>query len=68
MPFTDNDLKEWKKTLSGLAISIEIERKEFESILARLEAAEAVINNSNGQEGWWDVQKELEVWRKSKGE
>ena len=70
MAFTDDDLKRLKEQHEDYkrqGITSVYTYHDILALIARLEAAEAMINNSRGLEGWWDVEKELEAWRKSAG-
>lgn len=67
--FTDDDLKRWRKELAdGFAVKrtplYRIFGTEMDALLARLEAAEKVIE-ACGQE--LNVSKPYEAWRKAAG-
>lgn len=42
--FTDRDLELWQKSLSGKGTTFEIERKDLEGLLERLQAAEKAVS------------------------
>lgn len=43
-PFSDRDLEQWRKSLSGEGLTFAVPRSELEALFERLEAAEDLLN------------------------
>jgi hypothetical protein len=75
MTFTDEDLKQWKISLSGQGTSFLFQRNDLEGLIARLEAAEKLndaymrrtCRHISRHPGDTEIHKAMDVWRKASG-